>query len=135
MLANFVAEFTSSLRAFVGICQVTVEQWQVYVDSESNARGSGVRIVMVSLKGLRLEKSLRLGFRALNKEAEYEALITRLRVVQRLGAEEVEVISDSRLVVSQIEGRFKARHNRMSQYLKLFGSLRANFQKVSVVRV
>ena len=135
MLANFVTEFTSSLRASVGICQVTIEQWQVYMDNESNVRGSGVRIVMVSPKGLRLEKSLRLGFRALNNEVEYEALIARLWVVQRLGAEEVEVFSDSRLVVSQIEGRFEARDNRMSQYLKLFGSLWVNFQKVSVGKV
>ena len=107
----------------------------MYVDSESITRGLGVGIVMVSPKGLRLEKSLRLGFRASNNEPEYEAFIARLWVVQRLNAEEVEVFSDSRLVMSQIVGCFEARDYRMSQYLKLFGSLRANFQKVSVVRV
>ena len=42
---------------------------------------------------------------------------------------------NSRLVVSQINGKFEARDPHMSQYLKLFGSLRANFQKVSVFRV
>ena len=101
------------------------------MDSESITRGLGVGIVMVSPKGLRLEKSLRLGFRALNNEA----FIAGLWVVQRLNAEEVEVFSDSRLVMSQIVGSFEARDYRMSQYLKLFGSLRANFQKVSVVKV
>ena len=135
VLVDFVAEFTLSLGASVGICQVMVKQWQVYVDSESITRGLGVGIVMVSPKGLRLEKSLRLGFRASNNEPEYEAFIAGLWVVQRLNAEEVEVFSDSRLVMSQIVGSFKARDYRMSQYLKLFGSLRANFQKVSVVRV
>ena len=82
-----------------------------------------------------MEKSLRLGFYASNNEAKYDALIAELRAVQRLGAEEVEVYSDSRLVVSQIEGIFEAKEYRMLQYLKLFGSLRVNFQKVSVVRV
>ena len=90
---------------------------------------------MVSPEGLRLEKSLRLGFRASNNEAKYEALIVGLQVVQRLGVEEVEVFSNSRLVVSHIEGSFEARDYRMSQYLKLFGSLRVNFEKVSVVKV
>ena len=42
MLANFVAEFTPSLGVSIGICQVMVKQWQVYVDSESNARGLGL---------------------------------------------------------------------------------------------
>ena len=48
------------------------------MDGVSNARGSGVGIVMISPEGLWLEKSLRLGFRALNNEAKYKALITIL---------------------------------------------------------
>jgi len=78
---------------------------------------------MVSIEGLILEKSLRLGFYASNNEAEYKALIPGLRVMQRLGAEEVEVFLHSRLVVSQIEGSFVAKDYRMSQYLKLFESI------------
>lgn len=55
---------------------------------------------MISSKGVRLEKSLRLGFRASNNEAEYEALISGLKTAQQLGAEKVEIFSDSNLVVS-----------------------------------
>lgn len=76
-----------------------------------------------------------LGFRASNNEAEYEAFISDLRVVQQLGEKEVEIFSDSNLVISQIEGSFEARDSRMQQYLKLFGALRVAFQKVSVVRI
>ena len=95
----------------------------MFVDGASNARGFGVRIVMMSHEGLRLEKSLRLGFRASNNEAEYKALIASLRAAQKLGVEELEIFSDSRLVVSQVEGSFEVRDSRMSQYLKLFGTL------------
>lgn len=55
--------------------------------------------------------------------------------MQKLDAEEVEVFSDSRLVVSQIEGSFEAKDYCMLRYLKLFQSLQLSFQKVSVVRV
>ena len=79
------------------------------MDVASNVRGAGVRIVMISPKGLRIEKSLRLGFQASNNAAEYEALIARLRAVQKLGAKEVEIFLNSRLVVSQVEGSFEAR--------------------------
>lgn len=100
LLVDFVAEFTPVLGAFAGICQVTVKQWRVYMDNVSNIKGSGVRVIMVSAEGLRLDKSLGLGFYASNNEVEYEALIAKLRTVQKLGDEEVEVLSDSRLVVS-----------------------------------
>ena len=56
-----------------------------------------------------MEKSLRLGFRTSNNEAEYEAFIFGIKVAQQLGAEEVEIFSDSNLVVSQVEGSFEAR--------------------------
>ena len=90
---------------------------------------------MMSPKGLRMENLLILGFHASKNEAEYEALIAGLRAVQKLGAEEVEVFFDSRLVVSQIEGSIEKKDYCMSLYLKLFGSLRSSSQKVSVVRV
>lgn len=134
MLADFMAEFTPS-EASVGICQVTVRRWKVYMDGVSNVRGLGAGKVLVLPESVRLEKSLRMGFQASNNKVEYEALIARLRVTQKLRAKEVEVFSNSRLVVSQIDGTFKARDRCMSQYLKLFRSLQANFQKVSVVRV
>ena len=54
------------------------------------------------MEGIRLEHSYRLGFRASNNEAEYEALLALLKDVWDMGAREVEVYSDSRLVVNQV---------------------------------
>ena len=41
-----------------------------------------------------------MGFKASNNETEYEALLAGLRVVSDLGAKEVEIDSDSQLVVN-----------------------------------
>lgn len=109
VLADFVAEFTPSSGTSLIVCQVMIRQWKVYVDGASNSRGLGVGVVLEFPGGVRLEKSLRLGFRALNNKAEYEALIARLRVAQKFGVEEVDVFSDSRLMVNQIDGSFEAR--------------------------
>lgn len=79
VLADFVTEFTPFSRASLMISQVTVRRWKVYVDGASNTRGSGVGVVLLSLEGIRVEKSLRSGFRASNNEVEYEALIDRLQ--------------------------------------------------------
>ena len=82
--------------------------WKVFMDSVSDAMRAKARIVIITPKGIRLEHSFKLGFRASNNEAEYEALLARLRVVLDLGAREVEIYSDSRLEVSQVQGNFEA---------------------------
>lgn len=81
----------------------------MFVDEVPNVRGFGVGIIMISPEGLRLEKSLRLGFQASNNEVDYEALIAGLRVAWKLGADEVEIFSNSRLVVSQVEESFEVK--------------------------
>ena len=73
--------------------------WKVYVDGVANHRGSRIGLVLISLKRITIEKSLRLGFSATNNEAEYETLLVGMIMVQKIGGKIVEVFSDSRLVV------------------------------------
>ena len=56
-------------------------------------------LVLVSPKKITIEKSLRLGFSVTNNETEYEALLMRMAMVQKMGEKTVEIFSDSRLVV------------------------------------
>ena len=58
--------------------------WKMYVDGAANQRGSGVGLVLVSPKKTIIEKSLRLGFSTINNEAEYEALLQGMAMVQKM---------------------------------------------------
>ena len=87
--------------------------WKVYVDSAANERGSGVGLVLVSPEKITIEKSLKLGFSATNNEAEYEALLMGMAMVQRMGGKAVELFSNLRLVVGQVKGKLEARDERM----------------------
>ena len=129
VLANLVAEFTEYLETVVakegesiGV-QVTATfvhghpVWKFHVDGVSNQRGSGIGIVIVSLERITIEKSLRLGFSATNNEAEYEALLTGVAMVKKLGEKVVEIFSDSRLIVGQVKGELEARDHKMQGYL------------------
>ena len=69
--------------------------------------------VLISPKGIIIKKSLRLGFSIINNEAEYEALLVGMTMVQKMGGKAVEIFSDSRLVVGQVQGELKARDVRM----------------------
>ena len=82
------------------VFHVKVHPWKVFMDGASSVLGAGTGILIITPEGIRLEHSFRFGFRASNNEAEYEALPPGLRVVLYLGAQEVEVYSDSWLVVN-----------------------------------
>ena len=56
-------------------------------------------MVIVSPKRIIIKNSLKLGFLAMNNEAEYEALLEGMAMVQKIGGRVVEMFSDSRLVV------------------------------------
>ena len=91
--------------------------WKVYVDGATNHMGSGVGLVLVSSKRITIEKFLRLGFSATNNEAKYEALLVGMTMVHKLGGKVVEVFSDLRLVVGQVQGELKAKDPKMQEYL------------------
>ena len=69
-------------------------------------------LILVSPEQITIEKSLRLGFSAMNNEAEYEALLEGMSMVQRMGEKAVKIFSDSRLVVGQVKGELEARDKR-----------------------
>ena len=105
------------------------------MDGASNAMGAGAGIFIITPEGIRLEHSFRLGFKASNNEAEYEALLAGLRAVLHLGARDVEIYSDSRLVVYQITGDFEARDSRMKAYLSAAKQIIGQFGTVKVSQV
>ena len=70
------------------------------MDGASSAIRAGTEIVIITLEGIWLEHSFRLGFKASNNEAKYEAFIAGLRTAFDMGACDVEVYSDLRLVVN-----------------------------------
>ena len=74
-------------------------------------------LVLISPEKTIIEKSLKLGFLAMNNEAEYETLLQRMAMVQRMGGKIIEMYSDSRLLVGQVKGELEARDVRMQEYL------------------
>jgi len=58
-----------------------------------------VGLVLISPERITIEKSLILGFSAMNNEAEYEALLEGMSMVQKLGEKVINMFLDSRLVI------------------------------------
>ncbi len=66
-----------------------------------------------------------------NNVAEYRGLIAGLRAAQELGATDVEVRMDSRLVVEQMSGRWKVKHPAMQPLAREAAGLVREIGRVS----
>ena len=105
------------------------------MEGAANQRGAGVGLVLVSPENIIIEKSLRLGFSATNNEAEYEALLMGMSMVQKMGGKVVEVFSDSRLIVAQVKGELEARDARMQEYLSQVRRVQMKFESFDLSHI
>ena len=105
------------------------------MDGASNQKGSGVGLVLMSPEKVVIEKSLRLDFSATNNEAEYEALLEGMAIVQRMGGKSIKLFSNSRLVVGQVRGEFEEKDERMQGYLSQVKFLQLKFDSFDLLHV
>ena len=102
------------------------------IDGASNAQGSLVGLILTSPEGIDIEYALRFGFHASNNEAEYEVVIAGLNLAYSLEVDQLEVHSDSQLVVKQIEDTYEAKSETMVLYLQKVRDLLKKFVLVQV---
>ena len=107
VLADFVMEFTSAALDENDQNMTDLPIWKLSVDGASNAQGSGAGLVLTSPEGIDIEYALIFGFQASKNMAEYEAVIAGLYLAHSLEVDQLEVYSDSQLVV-----RINRRHLR-----------------------
>ena len=132
ILADFIMEFAPAEPAKDTQTTTDLSTWKLSVDGASNAQGSGAGLIQTSLEGIDIEYALRFGFHTSNNEAEYEAVIAGLNLAHSLEVDQLEVYSDSQLVVRQIEDTYEAKSERMILYLRKVRNL---FKKLVLVQV
>ncbi|KAL0400248.1 UNVERIFIED_CONTAM: Transposon Ty3-I Gag-Pol polyprotein [Sesamum radiatum] len=130
-LVDFVSEMTE-----MTIKDASQDQkWLLYVDGSSTAQGSGAGIVITTQQGEELEFAIKFGFKASNKEAEYEALVIGMRMAHEAGAKHLLAYSDSQLVIKQVEGTYEAKEESMIQYLQQITDLKAKFHHFQIIQI
>ena len=75
-------------------------------------------MILTSPEGIDIEYAIRFGFHASNNEAEYEVVIASLNLAHSLEVNQLEVYSDSQLVVRQIEDTYEAKSEKIILYLQ-----------------
>ncbi|MFQ1020683.1 ribonuclease HI family protein [Tardisphaera saccharovorans] len=107
-----------------------------YTDGASRGNpGPGAAAYLLVKDGKVIEKrGFYLGY-CTNNEAEYTAVLRALEAARRLGESEVVVVSDSRLVISQLNGLWAIRNPRMAKLNEQVKSLVSSFSSVTFENV
>ena len=118
ILADFIMEFTPTASIEATRLTPDLPIWRLSMDRVANAQGSGAGLILTSPDGINVEYALQFGFQASNNEAKYEVVIAGLNLAHSMEADQLEVSSDSQLVVKHIEDSYEARGEKMILYLK-----------------
>ncbi|MDA3627148.1 bifunctional RNase H/acid phosphatase [Saccharopolyspora oryzae] len=108
----------------------------VLVEADGGSRGNpgpagcGAVVRDAASGAVLAERSISLGVTT-NNVAEYQGLIAGLRAAAELGAAEVDVRMDSKLVVEQMAGRWKVKHANLQPLAEEARGLVAGFGRVS----
>ena len=109
------------------------------VATDGAARGNpgpaGAGAVLFDAAGHVLERLGKFLGRQTNNVAEYHGLLLGLRRAQELGAEELEVVADSELILRQLSGTYQVRAPALRELHSEALSLLKAFRKVKLVHV
>ncbi|GKB77135.1 reverse transcriptase domain-containing protein, partial [Tanacetum coccineum] len=87
------------------------EPWTLFTDGSSCIDGSGAGLILTNPEGVEFTYAMRFRFVATNNEAEYEALIAGLRIVEQMDVKNLQENVDSRLVANQVSGSYVAKES------------------------
>ena len=105
---------------------------QLYTDGacRGNPGPAGIGYVILDRSGDELQAVGEAIGHATNNIAEYTALVRGLERCRLLGATEVEVVSDSELLVRQMTGVYRVKNQRIRELFRQAGDLVDSFEKV-----
>ncbi|GJV37181.1 reverse transcriptase domain-containing protein [Tanacetum coccineum] len=137
ILADFIVEQPEeeSSDTLIGEEEELPELWILFTDGSSCTDGSGAGLILTNPKRMEFTYALRFRFDATNNEAEYEALIAGLKIVEQMGVKNLQANVDSRLVANQVNGTYVAKETDMVRYLEKVKTLTNNFKAFSIKQV
>ena len=121
MKGQIVANFIVDHRVDNGmelISYLSVSPWKLYFDGSACREGQGVGIVLISPRGAIFETSVRLEYFCTNNQAEYEALLLGLQILESMEVKNIEAFGDSLLVVQQVSGIYQCLDGSLNRYLE-----------------
>ncbi|XP_070040844.1 uncharacterized protein [Nicotiana tomentosiformis] len=91
--------------------------WRMFFDGAANFKGVSTEAILVLEIGQHYPVSVKLIFPCNNNMAEYEAYILGLNLAADMNIQELLVISDSDLLLHQVQGEWATKNTKILPYL------------------
>ena len=111
-MVDFIVEFTLPEQG------LKTKYWIAYANSSTITGLGGSRCSYHLMKKDILKRGVESQFQSNNNEAEYEIVLTSLRIAKALGAKEFKLKTDSKLVVGQTTNEYEGERGKNAKELK-----------------
>jgi ribonuclease HI len=110
---------------------------RIHIDgaARGNPGRAGVGVLILRPDGQVVERVHRSIGEATNNVAEYQALLLALERAQALGYAEIEVYSDSELLVRQLQGRYQVKHPALRELYAMAREHIGRFRRFGIEHV
>jgi ribonuclease HI len=113
--------------------ELPVDFWSMDFDGAVSKEGAGAGVWLHNHRNRYSENdSYKLNFQCTNNIAEYEALMLGLKLLKRVGAKQIMVRGDSKLIIKQIKGEYAVKHPRLRAYRNVVLDALRCFTKVDL---
>ncbi len=112
-------------------------EYLLYVDGASigNPGPSGIGAVIKDEKGKTIGEISQYIGTATNNVAEYSALTSGLKAAKELGADKIKILTDSELMVKQIEGSWRVKDKKLKDLKKKADKILDSFSSYKIIHI
>jgi ribonuclease HI len=118
VVADFIVEHRIKDTHKLDLSYLTVSPWTLYFDGSVCNEGQGIGIVFISPSNVSFDFSSQLKTYCTNNQAEYEALLFGLELLNCTGVKHVKAFGDSQLVVQQVLEEYQCFDGTLNSYLE-----------------
>jgi hypothetical protein len=107
IVADFIVEHWVDIEHDLDVGLILLTPWKLYFDGSACSDGQGIGIVFISPNDAYFEMAIRLEYFCTNNQAEYEALLFDLEILESMDVKHVEAFVDSLPVVHQVSREYQ----------------------------
>ncbi|XP_074377157.1 uncharacterized protein LOC141718677 [Apium graveolens] len=111
------------------------DPWTLHVDGSATTERSGAGLILSSPGGFTIQQAITFAFKAMNNQAEYEALLSGLRLAKSLGVRSLTIYSDSQIVVRQTNGEYVAKDLKLARYQEMVRAILETIPDSTILQI
>ncbi|XP_074326655.1 uncharacterized protein LOC141664597 [Apium graveolens] len=111
------------------------DSWTLHVDGSATAERSRAGLILSSPDGFAIQQAITFAFKATNNQAEYEALLSGLRLAKSLGVRNLTIYSDSQIVVRQTNGEYVTKDPKLARYQEMVRTILETIPNSTILQI